>query len=51
MRWILKKFWFPSLLIVLKLLSKKYPWAAKTHNVVSKVADPVQAIRSAASKK
>jgi hypothetical protein len=35
MRWILKKFWFPILLIVLKLLSKKYPWAGKAHSVIS----------------
>ena len=32
MRWILKKFWFPILLIVLKMLSKRYPWAGKAYN-------------------
>lgn len=50
MRWILKKFWFPILLIVLKLLSKKYPWAGKTYNAITKVAAPVKTVRSAAKK-
>lgn len=34
---VLKKFWFPILLIVLRLLGKKYPWADKTHTVLRKV--------------
>lgn len=41
MRWILKKFWFPILLIVLKLLSKKYPAAAKAHQTLVKFSDPL----------
>ena len=50
MRWILKKFWFPILLIVLKMLSKKYPWAGKAYNAITKVAAPVKTVRSAAKK-
>ncbi|MEN9737957.1 MAG: hypothetical protein RLZZ603_1405 [Actinomycetota bacterium] len=34
---ILKKFWFPILLIVLRLLGRKYEWADKTHTVLRKV--------------
>lgn len=41
MRWILKKFWFPILLIVLRLLSKKYPAAAKAHQTLVKFSDPL----------
>lgn len=33
---ILKKFWFPILLIVLRLLGRKYTWADKTHTVLKK---------------
>jgi hypothetical protein len=36
MRWILKKFWFPILLMVLHFLSKKYPWAAKLKGILQK---------------
>ncbi len=50
-RWILKKFWFPILLIVLKALSKKYSWAAKAYNAITKVAAPVKTVRTAAVKK
>ena len=50
MRWILKKFWFPILLIVLKLLSKKYPWAGKAYNAITKVAAPVKTVRAATKK-
>lgn len=50
MRWILKKFWFPIMLIVLKLLSKKYPWAAKAYNGIVKVASPVKTVRTATKK-
>jgi hypothetical protein len=35
-RWILKKFWFPILLMVLHFLSKKYPWAAKLKGILQK---------------
>jgi hypothetical protein len=35
MRWILKRFWFPILMIVLGLLGRKYPWAAKAHEIVT----------------
>jgi len=31
------KFWFPILLIVLRLLGRKYPWASKTHQVLKQV--------------
>lgn len=34
MRWILKKFWFPILLVLLHFLSKKYPWAAKLKGIL-----------------
>ena len=50
MRWILKRFWFPILMIVLALLSRKYPWAAKTHATISKVADPVIKVRGVTKK-
>jgi hypothetical protein len=43
MRWILKKFWFPILLIVLKLLSKKYPIAGKAYRTITKFSDPLEA--------
>ena len=33
---IFKKFWFPILLIVLRLLGRKHDWAAKTHTVLKK---------------
>ena len=33
---ILKKFWFPILLIALRLLGRKHDWAAKTHTVLKK---------------
>jgi hypothetical protein len=36
LRWILKKFWFPILLIVLHYLAKKYPWAAKLRDTLKK---------------
>lgn len=36
MRWILKKFWFPILLMLLHFLSKKYPWAAKLKGILQK---------------
>ncbi|MEY3845794.1 MAG: hypothetical protein RJA66_61 [Actinomycetota bacterium] len=36
MRWILKKFWFPILLVLLHFLSKKYPWAAKLKGILQK---------------
>lgn len=50
MRWILKKFWFPILLIVLKMLSKRYPWAGKAYNAITKVAAPVKTVRAATKK-
>jgi len=43
MRWILKKFWFPILLIVLRLLAKKYPAAGKAYRTITKFADPLEA--------
>ena len=33
---LLKAFWFPILLIALRLLGKKYPWAVKTHTALKK---------------
>ncbi len=36
MRWILKKFWFPILLIVLSVLGRKFPWAAKAKDVITR---------------
>jgi hypothetical protein len=36
MRWFLKKFWFPILMILLSLLGRRYPWAAKAKEVISK---------------
>ncbi|BDS49574.1 hypothetical protein RKAS3_11510 [Rhodoluna sp. KAS3] len=48
MRWILKRFWFPILLIVLSLLGRKYPWALKAKNTIMKFSDPIQTVRSAA---
>jgi hypothetical protein len=50
MRWILKKFWFPILLIVLKLMSKKYPWAGKAYNAITKVAAPVKTVKASVKK-
>jgi hypothetical protein len=50
MKWILKRFWFPILMIILGLLGRKYPWAAKTHTVISKVADPVIKVRNVTKK-
>jgi hypothetical protein len=50
MKWILKRFWFPILMIVLGLLGRKYPWAAKTRTVISKVADPVIRVRGVTKK-
>ena len=50
MRWILKKFWFPILLIVLKMLSKKYPWAGKAYNGIVKVAAPIKTVKTAVKK-
>lgn len=50
MRWILKKFWFPILLIVLKMLSKKYPWAGKTYNAITRVAAPIKTVKGVAVK-
>jgi hypothetical protein len=50
MRWILKRFWFPILMIVLSLLGRKYPWAAKTHTAITRVADPVKKVRNATKK-
>jgi len=43
MRWILKKFWFPILLIVLRLLAKKYPAAGKAYRTITKFAYPLEA--------
>ena len=34
---ILKRFWFPILIIVLRLLGKKYPAAKKAHTVINKL--------------
>ena len=50
MRWILKRFWFPILMIALGLLGRKYPWAAKAHVVITKVADPVIKVRGVTKK-
>jgi len=50
LRWILKKFWFPILLIVLKKLSRKYPWAGKTYNAITKVAAPIKTVRATVKK-
>lgn len=36
MRWFLKKFWFPILMILLSLLGRRYPWAAKAKDFISK---------------
>ncbi len=35
-RWILKRFWFPILLIVLSRLGKKHECAAKTHGFLNR---------------
>jgi hypothetical protein len=50
MKWILKRFWFPIFMISLGLLGRKYPWAAKTHATITKVADPVLKVRGATKK-
>jgi hypothetical protein len=50
LRWILKKFWFPIVLIVLKMLRKKYPWAGKTYNAITKVATPIKTVKSTVKK-
>lgn len=34
--WVIKKFWFPILLLVLALLAKKYPWAKAAHSKLKK---------------
>jgi hypothetical protein len=47
MRWILKRFWFPILLVVLSLLGRKYPWALKAKNTIIKFSDPIQKVRAA----
>ena len=36
-RWILKRFWFPILLIVLSRLAKTKPWAASALNAINKI--------------
>jgi hypothetical protein len=35
-RWILKTFWFPILLVILGRLGKKHEWAAKTHSTLKR---------------
>lgn len=50
MKWILKRFWFPIMMIVLGLLGRKYPWAAKTHETLGKVSGPVTKIRNVTKK-
>jgi hypothetical protein len=37
-------------MIVLALLGRKYPWAAKTHATISKFADPVIKVRGITKK-
>lgn len=36
-RWILKRFWFPILVMVLGRLGRKHEWAAKAHATVKRV--------------
>ncbi|MFM5968785.1 MAG: hypothetical protein ACKOQ8_07100 [Micrococcales bacterium] len=33
----IKRFWLPILIIVLRLLGKKYPAAQKAHSVITKL--------------
>lgn len=33
----IKRFWLPILIIVLRLLGKKYPAAKKAHSVITKL--------------
>lgn len=35
-KWILKRFWFPILLIILGRLGKTKPWAAKAHSLLTR---------------
>jgi hypothetical protein len=35
---------------VLKMLSKKYPWAGKAYNAITKVAAPVKTIKATVKK-
>ncbi len=50
-RWVLKTFWFPILLFILKKLSKTYPWAAKAYNALTKVAAPMKTVKASVAKK
>ena len=34
---LIKRFWLPILIIVLRLLGKKYPAAKKAHSVITKL--------------
>ena len=36
-KWILKRFWFPILLIILGRLGRTRPWAAKAHSFMAKI--------------
>jgi hypothetical protein len=35
--WLLRKFWFPILLLILAALAKKYPWAKEAHAKLKKL--------------
>ena len=35
-KWLLKLFWFPILLLVLGKLGKKHEWAANTHKTLKR---------------
>lgn len=32
--WVLKRFWFPILIVILGALSSKYPWAMKLRDIL-----------------
>ena len=36
--WILKRFWFPILILILAQLGKKYAWASEVHSKLKKFA-------------
>lgn len=35
--WILKRFWFPILILILAQLGKKYTWASEVHTKLKKL--------------
>jgi hypothetical protein len=34
---LIRKFWFPILIVALKLMSKRFPWAKKALAIITKL--------------